>query len=166
MSIEMKPSLYLETTIPSYLVARMSNDIRIAGKQAVTHDFWELERYKYDLYVSYYVIGECGKGDSKVAKKRLSLIDGIQILAETPDVEPLANTFMLLLSIPQRSRVDALHLAICCIYEIDILLTWNCSHLSYNNIVRMKKHNDAHGLSTPQMLTPDNLTYLSMEVDF
>jgi len=41
----MKQSLYLETTIPSYLAARTSSNLVIAGRQAVTHDFWEDERH-------------------------------------------------------------------------------------------------------------------------
>ena len=119
----MKQSLYLETTIPSYLAARTSSNLVIAGRQAVTHDFWEDERHKYDLYVSDFVYEECEKGDIVVAKKRVEILSGIDILEETPDVEPLADVYMRLLSIPKSKRLDALHLAICCVYGIDILLT-------------------------------------------
>ena len=60
----MKPSLYLETTIPSYLAARTSANIIIAGRQAVTHEFFESEKHKYNLYVSDYVYEECEKATS------------------------------------------------------------------------------------------------------
>jgi len=166
MSADLKPSLYLETTIPSYLAARTSNDIRIAGKQATTHDFWESERHKYNLYVSLFVHEECGNGDPNVAKKRLALLNDIEILLTTPDVEPLADVYMRLLSIPQKSKVDALHLAICSVYGIDILLTWNCTHLGTANMLRILKHNETHGLHTPQLITPDSIVGKYKEVDF
>jgi hypothetical protein len=150
----MKPSLYLETTIPSYLVARTSTNIVIAGRQAVTHEFWESERDKYDLNVSLYVHDECSKGDPD-----------IEILVTTPDVEPLADEYMKLLSIPPRSRTDALHLAVCCVHGVDILLSWNFAHLGTESMLIIKKYNDVHGLHTPRMLTPDALVNKYMEVD-
>jgi len=155
MSADLKPSLYLETTIPSYLAARTSSNIITAGKQALTHDFWDLERHKYDLYVSDYVHEECEKGDILVANRRLALLDGIDILRKTPDVNLLADVYMNLLSIPQRSKIDAQHLAICCHYGIDILLSWNCTHLGIESMQIVMKYNDNHGLLTPQMITPD-----------
>ena len=162
----MKPSLYLETTIPSYLAARISSNLIIAGRQAVTYDFWEYERHKYDLYVSFFVHEECRNGDPSAAKRRLELLKGIDIIETTPDVEPLADVYMRLLSIPPSKKIDALHLAICCVYGIDILLTWNCTHLGNDDIMRLtQKHNDAHGLPTPRMITPDFLVGKYMEVD-
>ena len=162
----MKQSLYLETTIPSYLAARTSSNLVIAGRQAVTHDFWEDERHKYDLYISDYVIEECEKGDSVVAKKRLELLNGIDILRTTTQIKPLADVYMCILPISQKSRIDALHLAICSVYGIDVLLTWNCTHLGNDDTMRIaQKHNDAHGFSTPRIITPDFLVGKYMEVD-
>ena len=161
----MKPSLYLETTIPSYLAARTSSNLVIAGRQAVTHEFFETERHNYDLFVSDYVYEECEKGDKSAAIRRLSWLKGIDILQKTPDVEPLADMFMHLLSIPPRCRVDAQHLAICSINEIDILLSWNCAHLGVESMQLIQKYNDAHGLMTPRMITPDYIVKKYMEVD-
>ena len=155
MSITMKPSLYLETTILSYLAARTSDRMIIAGKQALTHEFWERERSDFDLFVSDYVYEECEKGDPDVAKRRLTLLNGISILKKTPDVEPLADLYMKLLSIPSKSKIDAQHLAICCVYGIDILLSWNCAHLGIESMQVILKYNNSHGLLTPQMITPD-----------
>jgi hypothetical protein len=50
-----RKSIYVETTIPSYATSRPSNDIVIAGRQALTRFFWEQERHKYDLFISRYV---------------------------------------------------------------------------------------------------------------
>ena len=162
----MKLSLYLETTIPSYLASRTSSHLVIAGRQAITHEFWESARYNYDLFVSGFVYEECGKGDPDAAKRRLKFLESITILETTPDVEPLADIYTRLLSIPQKSRVDALHLAMCCIHEIDILLSWNCTHLGAESMQITQKYNDAHGLFTPRMITPDAIIERYAEVDF
>lgn len=100
----MKQSLYLETTIPSYLAARTSSDLITAGRQAITHEFWEFERNKYNLYISGYIVSECGRGDPEAAKRRLQWIDGIELLDETPNTDPLADTYMRLLTIPQKKQ--------------------------------------------------------------
>ena len=54
----MKPKLYLETTIPSYLVGRPSRDLLVAANQQVTRDWWESRREQFDLYASELVIFE------------------------------------------------------------------------------------------------------------
>ena len=38
----MKQKVYIETSVVSYLTARPSKDLIIAGHQAATRDFWEL----------------------------------------------------------------------------------------------------------------------------
>lgn len=162
----MKPSLYLETTIPSYLAARTSANIIIAGRQAVTHEFYESERDKYELYISDYVLRECVRGDANVAKRRLSWLEGIALLEIIPDVIPLAEEYMRILSIPQKSKIDAFHLAICCVHKVNILLSWNFAHLSSGSMQIIQRYNDSRGLLTPQMLTPDVLVDRYKEVNF
>ena len=48
----MKPRLYLETTIPSYLVARRSRDLRLAADQETTEEWWEDRRQNYELFMA------------------------------------------------------------------------------------------------------------------
>jgi hypothetical protein len=95
----------------------------------------------------------------------MEIIRDIDILNTTPDIEPLADIYMKLLSIPAKSRADALHLAICCVNEIDILLSWNFAHLGAESMSIIQKHNDVHGLKTPRMITPDALVRKYMEVN-
>ena len=67
----MKSRLYLETTIPSYLVARRSRDQRLAADQETTEQWWESERHEYDLFISQAVVFEGGRGDANYAGARL-----------------------------------------------------------------------------------------------
>ena len=112
-----------------------------------------------------FVYNECIKGDPDAAKRRLEYIKDAIVLETTPDIEPLANIYIKLLNIPTRSLIDSMHLAICCINEIDILLSWNCVHLGAVSMQLIQKYNDLHGLFTPQMLTPDYIVEKYMEVD-
>ena len=63
----MKPTVYIETTIPSFLTGRASNNLVVAGKQEVTRQWWEKRKEEYDLLVSQLVIDEVSKGDRDAA---------------------------------------------------------------------------------------------------
>ena len=43
----MKPRVYVETTILSYLTANPSRDLIIADHQQVTHDWWQTTRHDF-----------------------------------------------------------------------------------------------------------------------
>jgi hypothetical protein len=62
----MKPSVYIETTIPSYLTAWPSNNLIRAAHQEVTRQWWA-KRDGYTIYASRLVIEECEAGDQEAA---------------------------------------------------------------------------------------------------
>ena len=80
-SIVEKKTVYLETSVVSYLANHPSRDLIVAGHQAATRDWWEIKRTNYDLYVSELVIAEASRGREEAAQKRLALLDGIALLA-------------------------------------------------------------------------------------
>jgi len=43
---QVKPKVYLETTIPSLLTAWPSRDVLIAGQQQATRDWWKERRHR------------------------------------------------------------------------------------------------------------------------
>lgn len=45
----MKPTVYIETTIPSLLTAWPSGDLQIAAQQVATRDWWEKRRGDFEL---------------------------------------------------------------------------------------------------------------------
>jgi hypothetical protein len=77
----MKPTVYIETTIPSFLKARTAKDVVLAGKQEVTKRWWAQRRQEYDLFVSQLVYDEAARGDGEAARKRLAALVDIPFLA-------------------------------------------------------------------------------------
>ena len=51
-----KPTVYIETSIISYLAARINNDLRVAAQQFSTIEWWENEAHNFELYISGFVI--------------------------------------------------------------------------------------------------------------
>ncbi len=58
----MKPKVYLETTIVSYLTAWPSRDLLMAANQEVTCEWWTDFASEFDLYVSQLVFEEASAG--------------------------------------------------------------------------------------------------------
>jgi len=125
----MKPIVYLETTIPSYLTAWQSRDVVRAGEQQVTRDWWE-RRTQFELRVSSLVILECGAGNSDAAAFRLAVLDGVLVLAQTHEAETLADILLREVPLPVKAAADALHIAIAAVHGVAFLLTWNCTHIA------------------------------------
>ncbi|MCC6125230.1 MAG: type II toxin-antitoxin system VapC family toxin [Pirellulales bacterium] len=123
-------SVYLETTIISYLTAYPSSLIIVAGNQELTRQWWREERAKYRCFISPYVTAESSRGDSEAAASRLEVLQAIPSLEITPNIRSLARRIVRALEIPASADTDAFHLACAIEYEMDYLLTWNCKHLA------------------------------------
>jgi hypothetical protein len=154
---EDRKSLYVESTIPSYVTAWDSRDVVILGKQVQTREFWNNKRHKYDLYISDYVLDEIRDGDPDAAQKRLNFVDGIPVYPKTPEIDALAVMYQKLLGIPDRAKTDCTHLATCVVQHIDYLLTWNCTHLGPVSQKKAQHYNEQHGFWTPTLVTPETL---------
>lgn len=119
----MKPILYLETTIPSYLTGWPSRDLLAAAHQQVTRDWWESRRMEFDLYVSEFVLAEVRLGDAQLASGRLELLAGIPLLLVSDEILELAGELVAEGAIPQKAAQDAAHVAIASVYHCEYLLT-------------------------------------------
>ena len=151
----MRTIIYIETTIPSYLTAIPSRDIFQLARQSLTRQWWETKRQDYDLVTSNFTVTECKRGDPAAAQRRIDCINGIPLLQITDNIYTLSNNYLELLSIPNDSKIDALHLAICVINQIDYLLTWNCKHLGVETMQRVQIYNDKRDLFVPILTTPE-----------
>jgi hypothetical protein len=126
----MKAKLYIETTIPSYLVGRPRRDLLVAAHQEITRDWWEFRRTHFDLYVSELVLQEVRAGDAQLAIRRLELLTDVPIFPVTSEILKVAKTLVTEVPIPQKAAVDAAHIPIATVYGCEYLLTWNCRHIA------------------------------------
>jgi predicted nucleic acid-binding protein len=155
----MKPRLYLETTIPSYLVARRSRDLRLAADQETTQEWWEQRRQDYELFISEFVLVEAERGDVRMADGRLTILRGISILLETQAASDLAKQIISAQLIPPHAALDASHIAVATVHGMDYLLTWNCKHIHNVAIIRhIERLCERLGYTCPIICTPDDLT--------
>jgi predicted nucleic acid-binding protein len=153
----MKPSVYVETTIPSYLTAWPSRDLVRAAHQQITREWWA-RRNGFNLYSSRLVVQECEAGDPVAAADRLAALAGIPLLEQETDVADLARALLRDVPRPAKAAADALHIATAAAHGMQYLLTWNCTHIA-NVALRpgIEAVCRAAGLEPPLICTPEEL---------
>ena len=152
------PTLYVETSIVSYLRQQPSVRVITAARQLLTHQWWNQERSKYELVTSQYVVDEASDGEPSLAEARLRALEGIPLLPAEAEVQVIADEIMARVILPPKAVFDALHIAITAHHEIDYLLTWNCRHIA-NGKILSRVHAVLHDLAVPipVICTPEEL---------
>ena len=126
----MKPKVYVETTIISYLTAWRSPQLVMAAHQQTTRTWWDEERHRFELFVSEAVVQEASAGDPIAVQRRLEAIADLPELQITEAARDLAKKLVAEVPLPQKARIDALHIAAATVNGMDYLLTWNCRHIA------------------------------------
>jgi predicted nucleic acid-binding protein len=153
-----KKSVYIETTIVSYLTGWPSADLIRAARQAITKRWWRDRRRHFDLFTSQVVLEEAGKGDERAAARRTRILQRLTRLGTTAQALALAAALIDKQAMPPKAAVDALHLAVASVEKIDILLTWNCTHLANGEMLgEMARVIAAKGHRVPIVCTPEEL---------
>lgn len=125
----MKKSVYIETSIPSYLTARPSRDVRAAAWQQITTEWWDTARQDYEIFTSGLTMIEAAARNPDAAERRLAVLREIPELKIDEEVQELAELLISEGGIPTSAEADALHVAVAAVHRIDYLLTWNCRHI-------------------------------------
>ncbi len=133
----MKPKVYVETTVVSYLTARLSRDIVVAAHQQITQEWWDTRREQFQLVASQLVVREASAGDAEAARERLEVLTPVTLLEVTPEALTLAQELVSVGAVPTQAAEDALHIAIAVTNGVEYLLTWNHRHLA-NPAMRTK----------------------------
>ncbi|WP_295581325.1 type II toxin-antitoxin system VapC family toxin [uncultured Lamprocystis sp.] len=154
----MAQSVYIESSVISYLVARPSRDVVVAAHQAITEAWWQSQRAEFDLFVSSLVIQEISRDDAAASEKRLQAVENIPLLATSPEAQRLAEDLLAKGAVPANSEEDALHIAIAAAGGIEFLLTWNFKHI--NNAQTKAVITtvvESHGFACPILCSPEEL---------
>jgi hypothetical protein len=125
-----KPRVYIETSVISYLTARPSRDILVAANQQVTQEWWQNRRLDFELYVSQLVEQEASSGDADAVAKRLEILTGCSFLDIPQEAVELAERLVEQKAIARQAAEDALHIAVATVNGMDYLLTWNFKHIA------------------------------------
>jgi hypothetical protein len=154
----MKPKVYFETTVISYLTARKSSVPILAGRQQVMLEWWENRRGFFDLSVSEIVVQEAEDGDSDAVRRRLEVLEGLPLLVVTAEAAQLADALVREGVIPKESVEDSLHIAVAAVNGMDYLLTWNCRHIANAALrARIEYVVESRGYLCPIICTPEEL---------
>jgi hypothetical protein len=153
--------VYIETSIVSYLAAAPSRDLIVAAHQQVTREWWRTAGERFGLYVSEAVMAEIRAGDPEAMVRRLQLVQNLPILELTEDVRALAKYYDTALGLSGKARADIPHFAFVVSYEVDYLVTWNCSHIANGEMIRrLMKVNGGLKRPTPLIVTPEEILEL------
>jgi predicted nucleic acid-binding protein len=150
-----RPTVYIETSFISYLVARSSRDPRVASNQDLRHSWWQTRRANFELYVSAVVLGEAARGNAAMAAPRVAVARELRLAQVTREAVDLAAALVAGAGVPKKANEDALHIATAATNGLDYLLTWNCTHIA--NAVTIPRVNAicrSHGFEPPLIYTP------------
>jgi len=159
-------TVYVETSIISYLRQKPSTQVVLAARQLLTHQWWNDERTNYQLVASQFVIDEASAGNPALAAERLQLLAGIPLLPLDPAIADIADEIMSRAILPEKARTDALHIAAVAHHRIQYLLTWNCRHIA-NARILPRIHNVLNDLllPVPVICTPEEMVGNDSEID-
>lgn len=151
------PSVYIETTVPSYYHETRRTAEAIAWR-AVTRRWWDSYRHAYQLCTSRFVLAELMDAPATKRARALRMLAGVSILEEPPELENVASFYVEQRAMPAEAAGDAYHLAMASLHKLDFLLTWNCRHLANANKIRhLTILNGRLGLPLPVLTTPQLL---------
>jgi len=158
-----KQSVYIETSVVSYLTARPSRNLVVAAWQSATVTWWEERRQLFDLYLSGVVLREVAKGDPVAAARRQEALTGLNTLVLDEETKRLVQNLMNAGALPREAMDDAFHLAVAAVNKINYLLTWNCRHIDNAEMKPLMRTVCAEaGHRCPEICTPQEL----MGVDY
>ena len=154
----MKRTIYIETSVISYRVARPSRDIIVLARQEITTEWWNTVLPHLNAYVSPVVLDEIAGGDQQAQELRLQLVANMPPLAVDERIISLAEAICEEIRLPERAQADAYHIAIPSVHGIDYLVTWNCKHIANAFMLRkIEQIVHAKGFTMPVVCTPEEL---------
>ena len=148
-----KLKIYLETSAISYL------DQPERGDQSVdSHRLWEkLKAGEYEAFISPVVAEEldrCEEPKRKVLQEYLHMIPSTMLQGDA-EVAELSMAYVNAGILSQKKFDDCQHIAYACVYNCDIIVSWNFKHMvNHRTISGVKGVNALAGYREMLIYTP------------
>lgn len=153
----MKPTVYLDSSVPSYRLPQGPDPI-VHARHLLTQRWWEEALPHFEVFVSQVVLDELAGGEPERAARRLALVDGFASLDVDDEVERVATFYVEHLAMPRSDLRDAFHLALASVHEIGYLVTWNFAHLANaSKRTHIEVLNRRLHLASPVICCPEEL---------
>ena len=148
-----KLKIYTDTSVISHLYAPDRPDW-----EKDTRKLWkDVQAGEYEVYISPVVIGEvmdCAEPKRSVLLEYLGAIHHTE-LQEIDEVLELANQYLEAGILRQKSFDDCQHIAYACVYNCDMLVSWNFKHMvNIKTIAGVKSVNALAGYKEMPIYTP------------
>lgn len=153
-----KPTVYIETSVVSYLVARPSREAIVAARQRETRSWWNAQKEFFSLVTSQTVIDEASQGDPDEARKRLSELRPLPVLPANSESLALTHQILEKTSLPPHAIDDAAHIATAVVHGVEYLLTWNVKHIANAQVhAKVRTICQSLGYQPPLICTPEEI---------
>jgi len=119
--------VYLETTLFNYYFDTAKN------AQPVTVAFFEaIGSGQFEGYTSVYTYNELDKAPEPLRTNMLNLLERyhIKVLDTSDKIDRLAEKYITENIIPRKKNIDALHIAVASVNELDMILSFNFKHIN------------------------------------
>ena len=126
----MKPRVYIETSVVSYLTARLSRDVMVLSNQLATRAWWVNAEERYSLVTSELVIWEARQGHPEAASRRIDALDHVPLLEVSDAADTLSRKLVSQHAMPSTALHDATHVSLAVVNGVEFLATWNSRHIA------------------------------------
>jgi predicted nucleic acid-binding protein len=148
-----KLKLYLDTSVISYLEAPDAPE-----KQEDTRRLWEdIKEGKYEVFLSpadVLELDKCPEPKKSILAKKLQEIS-YTLLETTNEVLDLEAQYLKAGILPAKSALDRQHIAYACVYDCDMVVSWNFKHMvNYKTISGVRGVNALAGYKEMPIYSP------------
>lgn len=151
-----KLKLYLETSVWNFLFADDAPE-----KMEVTKRFFdEVDKGKYEIYISGIVFGEIADADPETEKRLTNLINKYNPLElkNKEEVKLLSEKYIAAGIIPKKFKEDAIHVAFAAVYDLNAIVSWNLKHIvKLKTRIEANAINRAEGYREIEICTPEEV---------
>jgi hypothetical protein len=122
--------VFVETSVIAYLTAEPSQNLIMASRQELTRLWWEEAASEFELFCSNTALKEAVKKDPKITQKQFECLDRLIDIPVTPSAVELAEHLVKVGVLPTEALPHALQIAVCVVYGVELLISWNSKHVA------------------------------------